>query len=330
MTKVIAIDAGHGHNTQGRRCDVRYDASQTPEWDLSNRVANYQEQYFQAYDVVVIRLDDRSGVEDVSLRARCNKANANNCSIVISNHHNAAGGNGLESFYDKSISTSSSEYQIYKTIHQATIASSGQRDRGLKSSSQSAPGDLAILRDTKMPAILIEAGFMDNAIDTPKIITDAFARSYAMGVVQGVVQALNIGPKNSSSGNNNSNVGNGSSGYQGNSIVDYLNSIGQNSSFANRSNLAAQLGINNYTGTASQNIQLLNILRNNGTPNTENFYPAVNSGSIVDALKSINVDSSFTNRNKIANGNGITNYGGTNSQNILLLSLLRQGKLKRV
>lgn len=51
------------------------------------------------------------------------------------------------------------------------------------------------------------------------------------------------------------------------SIVDYLNSIGQNSSYANRSQLAAQNGIKNYKGTAAQNTQLLNILKgqNSGT-----------------------------------------------------------------
>ncbi|WP_152414394.1 DUF3597 family protein [Halalkalibacterium ligniniphilum] len=46
-----------------------------------------------------------------------------------------------------------------------------------------------------------------------------------------------------------------------NSIVDYLKSIGVNSSFANRQKLARQQGISNYKGTAAQNTQLLNKLR---------------------------------------------------------------------
>lgn len=50
--------------------------------------------------------------------------------------------------------------------------------------------------------------------------------------------------------------------------------------------------------------------------------------SIVDALKKINVDSSFDNRRIMANKNGINNYQGTNKQNIKLLNLLKQGKLK--
>lgn len=53
------------------------------------------------------------------------------------------------------------------------------------------------------------------------------------------------------------------------------------------------------------------------------------SVSLVDALKSIGVDSSFGNRRKIAKTNGITNYVGTAGQNTKLLTLLKQGKLKK-
>lgn len=61
------------------------------------------------------------------------------------------------------------------------------------------------------------------------------------------------------------NTGN-TQGYQGNSIVDYLNSIGQASDDGSRAKLAMAHGIQNYTGTASQNIALLNKLRNEQTP----------------------------------------------------------------
>ncbi|WP_340083806.1 DUF3597 family protein [Siminovitchia sp. FSL H7-0308] len=46
-----------------------------------------------------------------------------------------------------------------------------------------------------------------------------------------------------------------------NSIVDYLKSLGVDSSYANRKKLAAQHGIKNYTGTAAQNTLLLNQMR---------------------------------------------------------------------
>lgn len=49
--------------------------------------------------------------------------------------------------------------------------------------------------------------------------------------------------------------------------------------------------------------------------------------SIVDALKQIGVDSSFSNRKKIAGRNNISNYTGSATQNTKLLNLLRSGKL---
>lgn len=52
--------------------------------------------------------------------------------------------------------------------------------------------------------------------------------------------------------------------YTGNSIVDYLTSIGQDSSYDNRAKLAKQNGIVNYSGTANQNLELLRILQNKG------------------------------------------------------------------
>lgn len=74
-----------------------------------------------------------------------------------------------------------------------------------------------------------------------------------------------------------------SSSYSGGSIVDYLRSVGQDSSYSSRATLAQQYGISNYTGTASQNTQLLNALRAGGgskptstptsTPNAPTLTP---------------------------------------------------------
>lgn len=49
--------------------------------------------------------------------------------------------------------------------------------------------------------------------------------------------------------------------------------------------------------------------------------------SIVDALKQIGIDSSFSNRKKIAIRNNISNYTGTAIQNTKMLNLLKKGKL---
>ena len=123
------------------------------------------------------------------------------------------------------------------------------------------------------------------------------------------------------------------------SLVEALKSIGVDSSYNNRKNIAALNGISNYSGTAEQNTKLLNLLKrgrliksNSGeddpTPSTE-YYPACSSSyvSLVEALKSIGVDSSYDNRKRIAAVNGISNYSGTAEQNTQLLNLLKRGRL---
>ncbi len=59
------------------------------------------------------------------------------------------------------------------------------------------------------------------------------------------------------------------------------------------------------------------------------YYPRYcgKSSSIVDALKSLSINSSKGNRKKIASLNGIKNYNGSASQNTTMLNLLKKGKL---
>ena len=127
----------------------------------------------------------------------------------------------------------------------------------------------------------------------------------------------------------------GSSG----SIVDGLRAVGVDSSYSNRSKIAALNGISNYSGTASQNTQMLNLLKqgkliksksaDSGSSGSVTYFPKYtgSSGSIVDGLRAVGVDSSYSNRSKIAALNGISNYSGTASQNTQMLNLLKQGKL---
>ena len=123
--------------------------------------------------------------------------------------------------------------------------------------------------------------------------------------------------------------GSSSSGYTGNSLVDYLKSIGKDSSFSARRQYATQYGISNYSGTAAQNTQLLNLMRGGSASVASSYYKAFSNSSLVDGLKSIGVDSSFNNRKRIAAANGISGYSGTASQNTTLCNLAKQGKLKK-
>ena len=128
------------------------------------------------------------------------------------------------------------------------------------------------------------------------------------------------------------------------SIVDALKSIGVDSSKANRKLIADVNGISNYTGTASQNSTLVKLLKAgmliksktvtvDSKENTDNkYYPKYtgNTVSIVTALNSLKIKSSFDFRKQIAVKNNITNYKGTAEQNTKMLNLLKQGYLIKV
>lgn len=126
--------------------------------------------------------------------------------------------------------------------------------------------------------------------------------------------------------------------YKGNSLVDYLASIGQPVSFQHRASLAKQHGISNYTGTAAQNLKLLELLRKSGgktasTPksssssstSSKQVQSSYKGSSVVDYLTSIGQPSSFAHRRTLAKRHGIHNYTGTATQNSRLLKSLRAG-----
>ena len=128
------------------------------------------------------------------------------------------------------------------------------------------------------------------------------------------------------------------------SIVEALKSISVDSSYAYRERIAAANNISNYSGTAEQNTTMLNKLKSGSlriptedtvipappvVDITEAYFPACSSSftSLVDALKSIGVNSSYDYRKTIAIANGISDYSGTAEQNTKLLTLLKAGKL---
>lgn len=71
--------------------------------------------------------------------------------------------------------------------------------------------------------------------------------------------------------------------------------------------------------------------KKNGFKVETTYFPKVSytGVSLIEGLKSIDVNNSFSYRSKIAAKNNIVNYAGTAQQNTTLLNLLKQGKLMK-
>ncbi len=265
----VAMCAGHGGSgsTPGKRSPAgEY------EWNFNDAVVRAAIAKLKANGVEVLRTDDASGKTDIGLTARTNKANAWGADVYVSCHHNALGTSWLN--YEIGIETftqngSHPQAEILaKCIHPKYVKAMGLKDRGMKKS------NLAITRQTKMPAVLTEGGFMDSRIDIKSMRDNAKLKSQGEAIADGIMEFLNVNntnsapdkvskPKEKQTGSEQITK---SKTNTGGSIVDYLKSQGIDSSKANRKKLAAKSGISNYTGTAAQNTQLLNKLKSGSKP----------------------------------------------------------------
>lgn len=157
----IYYGAGHGKNTPGKRSP-----DGEPEWNFNNEVAlAFAKQMKKYQGVTVHRTDDPTGKTDVPLTERTNKANRANADFYISFHHNAYKNHwgdwtGVETYYYK---TSTQGRQLAHVIQKALVKAYNLKDRGIKTN------NLHITRETKMPAVLVEGGFMDSIIDIKKL-----------------------------------------------------------------------------------------------------------------------------------------------------------------
>ena len=184
----IALDAGHGKYTAGKRCLKSLDPNETREWWLNDRICDKVESMLKSYEgYSLLRVDDTTGEKDVSLADRVKRANEFDADIYLSVHHNAGikggKGGGILAIIYTDASAKSKEYQ--KKFYDALI-----KETGLKGN-RSAPmptQNLYVCRHTNMPAVLLELGFMDSATDLPIILTEAYADNCAEAITSVFVE----------------------------------------------------------------------------------------------------------------------------------------------
>lgn len=188
----IALNAGHYYYEPGRRVSEQFDKSQTREWVLNSRICQKVEEKLKKYSgYSLLRLDDATGESLVKLTERAKKANDFNADIYISVHHNAGvygeSGGGIMVYTYTAVDDYTKKCQklFYDKLIEATKLK-GNRAAPL------ATADFYELRETKMPAVLLECGFMDSSTDAPIIITEAFSEECAKAIVSALAELGNL------------------------------------------------------------------------------------------------------------------------------------------
>lgn len=288
MSKLIAIDAGHGMNTAGKRCLKCIDPNETREWALNDIIADRLQELLGLYECKVLRVDDTTGAKDIALSARVKAANSAKADVYVSVHHNAGinggvGGGTVVYYYSAAMDRPVQAQKLYNFV----VGKTGLRGNR---SSKVINKAFYVIKNTSMPAFLIENGFMDSKADTPIILTAEHAEKTAQGILAFLVDEYGLKERNSRISSEQMNNGQTGSSQTGS---------GQSGSVATQT----ELYYPTYTG-----------------PKT----------TLAAALASLGVDSSYAFRKKIAMANSIIGYMGTAAQNTQMYNLLVAGLLKRI
>ena len=173
--KIVCIDAGHGGKDPGAV------SGGVQEKDIALAVALKIGALLTGYEVVYTRDEDVY----VGLAERALIANQAQAGLFVSVHCNSAANtsaNGMEVYHYTHASEASKH--AARAIYDKLLPVSGLRGRGVKSK------DLAVLRETKMPAVLIELGFVSNPSDRAKLTNFAWQDDAAQSIADGIVKAL--------------------------------------------------------------------------------------------------------------------------------------------
>ena len=175
----VIIDPGHGGPDPGaigiggiRESDVVLDVSKTVKKLLNQK----------GVKVMLTR-----GKEvDLDLPPRVSLANRTDADIFVSIHANASRGkrkdiNGLETFYYRGWRGRLLAKRIQKQILRV---SPGSPDRGVKQ------GRFYVIKNTRMPAVLVEIGFLTGRLDARRLEKNTHRKKIAYAIAKGILEYL--------------------------------------------------------------------------------------------------------------------------------------------
>lgn len=183
--EVIVIDPGHGDEDFGTH------SNGTPKYhekylnlSTAKMLKNFLKNF--GYRVVMTRNDDTF----ISLENRALFANNQNTRLFVSVHYNSApskDAEGVEVFFyrdEGNKSRASQSKMLAQAVLDKVIKNTKAKSRGVKH------GNFAVIRETNMPAILIEGGFLTNEDEMNKLKNAAYLKSIALGIAQGIQDYL--------------------------------------------------------------------------------------------------------------------------------------------
>lgn len=198
----IALGAGHRMATPGKRCLKSLDPNETREWYLNDRICDYVELYLKDYNgYELLRVDDSLGKKEISLSARVKAANDWGADYALAVHHNAgvkgSAGGGIEVYRYPGTNAETIAWQ--NEMYDALIKHTGLKGNR---TNPKPTAKFYVLKHTKMPATLLELGYMDSCLDVQIILTDAYAQKCARAIVEVLARRGKLVKKNSSATQN--------------------------------------------------------------------------------------------------------------------------------
>lgn len=157
----IMLDAGHSSSDPGAVSSGLVEAT------LTKKVVDVIKKQLSGYDVDVLETS-RGTLSD-----RTSEANRAKADFFLSIHFNAGQGTGFESFVHNNASgtTKGIREALHKNIA-GLFPKYGIKDRGMKYA------NFEVLRNTNMPAVLLEGLFIDHPADVQLLKDDKFIHVY--------------------------------------------------------------------------------------------------------------------------------------------------------
>lgn len=178
MSKIY-LSAGHGGYDNGA---TKYVVEDEKNLKITKACRDYLVKYGQ--NVKMARENDTYK----SIATRTAEANAFGCDFAVDIHNNAGGGDGAECFH----SICYGKGKVLSDNILAEIQKLGQQSRGSKIK-RGANGDYyAFIRETTMPAVIVECAFVDNVNDVKIIDTDSECVAMGEAIARGILKSLGV------------------------------------------------------------------------------------------------------------------------------------------